>query len=383
MRYTDITCDNDEDNVIAALEHSDRVCELKVLSAMGSQLGKITTVMQEPFPGLRHLEIITQDRNPPVLPAKFLGGSAPRLHYMFLSGIPFPALPTLLLSTHDLTVLILRNIPPTGYISPEAMVVGLAALPRLESLRIEFQLATLRRRPPPVTRTVLPTLISFHFRGASEYLEDLVSRIDAPQLGYITIRYLNQLVDFRVAQLSRFIDRSVGPKLTAFRDAYITFYNGWVSFCMHRHADRRWQPVGTDILCEGIDWQVSHMAQVLSQFSATLSVHHLDLNAFPKGLQLKDTDDVEWQLLLRQFSDARTLCLSQELAGHVALALEDIAGETVAEVLPFLDLIYLEGQPASSVEKFVAARQLSDRPVAVIDTETEFKKGVEFYVREQ
>jgi hypothetical protein len=198
------------------------------------------------------------------------------------------------------------------------------------------------------------------------------------------IGYLNQLVDFQVAQLFKFIGRSVGPKLTAFRHANITFHSGRVSFRMPPHAEGFWRPVWTSISCEGIDWQVSHMAQVLSQFSATLStVHHLELNAYPKGLQLKDTDDVEWQLLLRQFSDAKTLRVSQELAGHVALALEDIAGETVGEVLPSLDLIYLAGQPASSVEKFVAARQLSGRPVAVIDTETEFNKGVEFYVREQ
>jgi hypothetical protein len=48
----------------------------------------------------------------------------------------------------------------------------------------------------------------------------------------------------------------------------------------------------------------------------------------------------------------------------------------VTEVLPSLDLICLDGQPASSIEKFVAAsaRQLSGRPVTTIDTETEFEE---------
>jgi hypothetical protein len=342
-------------------------------------------VMKKPFPLLTDLNIRSND-DAPVLPAEFLGGSAPCLQYMFLSDIPFPALPTLLLSTSDLVNLYLGNIPPTGYISPEAMVTGLAALPRLEIFTIHFRLAIPRPdriHPPPVTRAVIPALTTFEFQGASEYLEDLVSRIDAPQLVDIAIGYLNQLVDFQVAQLSKFVGRSVGPKLTASRHAYITFYSGWVFFCMMRHAEEFWRPVQTFILSEGIDWQVSQMALVLNQLSATLStVHHLEFNV-SKGLQLKDTDDVDWQLLLRQFSDAKTLRVSQDLAGHVALALEDIAGETVGEVLPSLDLIYLAGQPASSVEKFVAARQLSGRPVAVIDTETEFNKGVEFYVREQ
>ena len=98
----------------------------------------------------------------------------------------------LLLSTSNLVFLDLREIPPTGYISPEAMVAGLTALPKLKSFIIEFQLATPRPdriHPPPVTWTVLPALTSFRFKGASEYLEDLVAGIDAPQLDEIYIYY--------------------------------------------------------------------------------------------------------------------------------------------------------------------------------------------------
>jgi len=54
----------------------------------------------------------------------------------------------------------------------------------------------------------------------------------------------------------------------------------------------------------------------------------------------------------------------------------------VAEVLPSIDLIRLVGQPASSIEKFVAGRRLSGRPVTVIDSETEFYERLKFYVSE-
>src|SRR6266702_1574931 len=154
---------SDEDNVIAALEHSDRVCYL-VLNITGSQLGNMVTVMQEPFTVLTHLSIFSGDGNASVLPAGFLGGSAPCLQTIHLRGIPFPTLPTVLLSANDLITLKLHAIPSTGYISPEAMVASLAALPRLETLIIEFQSATPRPdriRPPPVTRTGLTALISF------------------------------------------------------------------------------------------------------------------------------------------------------------------------------------------------------------------------------
>ena len=78
----------------------------------------------------------------------------------------------------------------------------------------------------------------------------------------------------------------------------------------------------------------------------------------------------------------QTLHVSHELAGHVTLALENITQETVTETPPSLDSIYLAGQPASSIEKFIAARQLSGRAVTVVDSEGEFDKRVESYVNE-
>ncbi|KAI9436966.1 hypothetical protein H4582DRAFT_369064 [Lactarius indigo] len=151
---------------------------------------------------------------------------------------------------------------------PKEMVVGLAALPRLEDITVEFQSATSRPdriHPPPITRTVLPALTFFRFVGASEYLEDLVSQIDGPQLDGISIVYLNQLVDFQAAQLSKFIDRSVGPKFTTIiSKVQATFFDSCVTFDVYRpnHPCQDWRGVSTTISCEGVDWQVSHMAQM-------------------------------------------------------------------------------------------------------------------------
>src|SRR6266702_8774613 len=174
---------NDEDNIIAALEDPNRVRCLK-LPVTSLLLGKVATVMQESFPMLTKLLLSLKDKNVSVLPGAFLGGFAPCLQEIHLEGIPFPTLPTLLSSATDLVVLYLHCIPHTGYISPEAMVASLAALTRLGDLSIEFQSSTSRpiqhgnrRRLAPLTRAVLPALTSFEFRGASEYLEDLVAQI--------------------------------------------------------------------------------------------------------------------------------------------------------------------------------------------------------------
>ena len=76
--------------------------------------------------------------------------------------------------------------------------------------------------------------------------------------------------------------------------------------------------------------------------------------------------------LLHKFSALKALYVSRELANSVALALEAITAEMVAEVLPFLDLVYLEDHPPSSVEKFVASRRYTDHPVTVVNSKTEF-----------
>jgi hypothetical protein len=364
---------NDEDDVVAVLDHLDRICDVR-LSVTGSQLEKIAVAMQKPFTVLSRLHIFSRDGDGLVLPAEFLGGSAPHLQDITLSSIPYPSLPALLLSATDLVTLSLRNIPPTGYISPEALAACLAVSPRLKTFHIEFQSAT---RPdsipqPPETRAVLPALTEFEFQGASEYLEDLVARIDGPRLSRIHTVYLNQVIDFHVAQLSDFIDRALGPRLTLFKHAEVTFVRDFVSFDLYPqtyHPSSDWGLVRIAISCKGIDWQVSHMAQVLSQFSAILSnIVLLQLKAeVEKDRELEGTDDVEWLHLLHQFSTVQTLRVSRELARHVSLALEELTADMVTEVLPFLDSIYLAGQPASSIKKFVAARMLSGRPITVFN----------------
>jgi hypothetical protein len=366
---------NDEDNLIAALEHPDRICYLR-LNVTGSQLEKMVTLMQEPFPVLTRLNISSADGNASVLPAEILGVSAPCLQEIRLYGIPFPALPTLLLSASDLVELVLHQIPPTGHISPEAVVASLTALRRLEIFVIQFQFATPRPdriHPPPVTRTVLPALTCFIFWGASEYLEDVVAQIDSPQLERIIIYYFNELVGFQVAQLSKFVDRSIGPKLTPFGHANINFFCDRATLVMEHQAnrpspDRRPAETLVSCSCEAIGWKFSSIAQALSQFSTTLV--HLKLCAkLEEDSDFENMEIDEWLLLLHQLSAVQTLRVCQELAGHVALALEDTTGEMVAGVLPSLELIHLAGQSASSIEKFVAARQLSGRPVTVVDTE--------------
>ena len=85
------------------------------------------------------------------------------------------ALPVFLFSASNLVELSLRNAPPSGYISPEALVTHVVALLRLEILDVEFISYPDLIPSPPITIPILPNLQSLSFTGDSDYLEDFVA----------------------------------------------------------------------------------------------------------------------------------------------------------------------------------------------------------------
>ena len=130
------------DNILAALEHNYRACQIDLRYLTSSQLGHVTNsaAIQESFPELTdlRLRILLDDKSRPILPDSFLGGTAPRLRSLNLYDVPFPGLPKLLLSTTQLVNLDLYCIPHSGYIPPEVMATTLSALTSLDSLRLHF-----------------------------------------------------------------------------------------------------------------------------------------------------------------------------------------------------------------------------------------------------
>jgi len=200
------------DDVIVALEQSNRVYKVDLWDLEDGQLDKVLAAMQVPFPELTELRLTSYSETPPVVPDSFLGGSAPRLRLLKLGGIPFPGLPKLLLSATHLVHLWLEDIPHSGYISPEAMSTLLSVLSSIKSLFLEFQSPQFRpdwvnRRPPPSKCSVIPALTYFRFKGVIEYFEDLVTDIDAPQLNSLFVAFFRP-INLDRPQLAQFINRS-------------------------------------------------------------------------------------------------------------------------------------------------------------------------------
>ena len=361
----------DEDNVVAALENSTRVRYVGVY-VTNSLSRKMARAMQNPFPALTHLFLLSRDEDNPTFPDALFGRSASSLRIAHLEGIQIPSLPKFLSSALGLVELRLVDIPRGSYISPEVMVTSLAALTKLVTLIIGFKSPPplSERRQGPKMRIGFPSLTTFKFHGVKEYLEALLSQIVAPQLGQLSISYFNQL-DFQVPELSEFISRAQNLCISRFTCAQVDFNvdNVSVRFCEPEALPAE-NHFALRISCRGLDWQLGHLAQILGQLNTIHSnVGGLSINtrALPPGGKACGEDTV-WLELLRPFTTVETLHVSGKSAGHVARGL----GGVTEEMLPVLRSLCLEDEPLTSVEHFVEARWLAGRAITVANSPATF-----------
>jgi hypothetical protein len=362
----------------AAIVHRNRVCEID-LGLSRRQLERLAPVMLEQFPALKHLMLRFDDSfiSPvPTLPDGLLGGSAPHLQSLELQSIPFPALPKILLSATHLVRLALWNISDSGYISPEAIVTCLAVSVNLKSLiitfRLEFPPSHLdreSRRPPLPTRTVLPALTQFGFRGFSEDLDDLVARIDAPLLYSLWVDFIREdMCD--VPHLARFMKRTT--RFQALKEAHASI--DYTNVEIKSLPPTPTFDAGLRISCRASAWcTIPRLAQIFTWlFSSIYTVEHLYIyGTVCLSLKLEDErKNMQWLEFFHTFSDLRNLYLAKEFAQSIAAALQELVGESVTDVLPALECIFLEEiQPSGPIQegigKFVAARRFSGYPVTV------------------
>ena len=363
------------ENIIAALEHNDRVSEIVLERVPNWLFKRLAAVIEGPFPLLTSLVLLSDDECGPasVLPESFLGGSAPRL--LWLKNIPTPVLRKLPLTASDLVNLALWGIPDSAYASPKAMVACLARLTALQVLSLRFRSPPNRtsRRPPPLTRVVLPSLISCDFDGASEYWEDFVAQIDAPLLDSVDIIFFNQLL-FHTPQFLQFLSRA--ERLNTINQATVVFLNNMVAIKLSQKTETvDHTALSVVIACTQLDWQLSSLAQICVSSLPRLST--LERLVIHEGRRRPpawqdDMENSQWLELLQPFTAVKDLYLSKQVELRVAPILQEFCWETTPEVLPALQNLFLEeSQAPEPVQEatglFAAKRQLGGHPVAIHD----------------
>jgi len=306
---------------------------------------------------------------------------------IIIDSVPFPTIGKLLLSTHNLVDLSLSAIPPSGYISPEAMVAILSPLTMLKSLHLEFEIPKFRtlgasRRPSALGRVVLPALTCFGYYGKSKYLEDMVSRFDAP-LERISVTFSKPPVVSDVSMLRDFIGRTKIPNAVHRADTSFSDNDATISLFQRKGG------VDVEVVCLEIPGSIYMVTQPSSLARACnsllpplpsleqLGIYRYKPECWPSKWEL-EVEDTHWTKLLRPFITVKDLVLDELVVLSVASALEALVGGPgrVTEILPALQNIFLEGFQSSrpvpkDIAKFIAARKLSGCPVTVHHRETE------------
>jgi hypothetical protein len=194
------------------------------------------------------------------------------------------------------------------------------------------------------TKTLYPPALNkFHFKRATEYLEELVTRIDAPQLNILYITFFNQ-IDFDCPRLTQFIKCT--PTLRALDEARVQFNDSTPSVKSQYLTSQ----FGLDYLeigisCREPDWQLSSVEQVCNS-------------------PLPPFSTVEDLYIERRYSE---LVWKNDA---IAAALQELVAGRITEVLPSLQSIFVQGIEPSGpfqekIGQFVAARRLSGHPIAI------------------
>jgi len=367
------------DNVVAALRLNHRVSGIRLEDTSDSAWETFSPLMKHSFPALTYL-LVQQSYHSTMdeISRSFLGGSAPSLQELYLDRVRFPALPKLILSATNLVHLWYDDISRSGYISPQAMVTGLSALTRLESLSLTFRSPEPLpdreiRIPPPHARTLLPALTYLRFRGVPEYMEHLVAQIHDPLLESMEITFFHQEV-LEISELAKFIRRA--DKLSLVDRGEVIFR----SECISVKLSQNLQGIDPKTLmlnpaCVESDFRLSYLAHFCASCLPTHSPFeclHIYVPLDYMWQDVIDDPDAQWLELLRPFNTVKHLRLSQIVVPRVAQALRRLPSERVTEVLPALEIVSISGlEPLGPVKEaiseFVDARQLSGHPVSIYD----------------
>jgi hypothetical protein len=308
----------DEDNIMAALNQSNRVGSISLV-VTNSLLEKLSAI-NRPFSNLEDLVLLSRDSVPLTLPGAFRWGI--HLSTLHLTRATIPGLPKLLSPCMGLVDLQLHKIPKLGYFPPDAFANALSRMSHLQTLSFHFLSFAVPRGyhglpPQSGNRVVLPALTCFKYQGTSKYLDSFVARIDAPHLGDIDIKFFSE-PRIVALQLARFISRIETRK--SHRRADILSSEHAISISITQpEAPLRLE---LQISCKLLPRQLSYMAQICIGLSSfLLGVEHLWIS-ITRTKSGKNEDYADWLGLIHPFCGTKWLHMTGEHSTDIVLAVQ-------------------------------------------------------------
>ncbi len=377
-QHDDVTAE-DEEGIVYALQHRDRVRRIRLLKPI-PVLERLIITLDGEYPILECLLIEHQLFQRPVtwrnrnlnLPETF---RAPHLRHLVLMNFVIPIGSPLLVTMGNLATLSLNMIPLSAYFHPNALLQRLSLMPQLEIFGITFNShfpsGDIQRqllRAPIMTRAVVPNLRWFAFQGASAYLEALLPWVTFPLLERLQVFFFNQL-SYSIPHLQQLMSATGNLRLNAveleFRDDFLL---------MRTYPDKEARSYTLQMMLGGrhLDWQVACTAQVFHTLRTKFSVvEHLTLEYTRYRISSEwnnEANRTQWREFLGSFGKVKTLRMDGALVRQFSRSLQPSEGESPTELLPELqEMSYSAfGSSLDALSRFVDARQKAGRPVTVI-----------------
>ena len=365
----------DEEGVILALKHHDRIRRVRLYCA-GATSQKLIITMDEEYPILEYLYIACSGKDNDSTILRFPETlQAPHLRNLSLEGFALPVGSPLLMTAIGLITLHLAMVHPSTYFHPNTLIQWILFMPHLETLKIYFKSSIPNRdverqltHAPNISLITLPNLHFIKFRGVSSYLGELVHRITTPRLERLHIEFFNQL-SFSAPHLLQFIDAAENLR---FCEAVLTFSDKTVEARVYPDGETNAYTLWIRIYCYHLDWQASSMAQIfnlLSQIFSTVEylvlLHRVHNESSEEHNEI---DRTEWRKLLRPFSNVKTLRVQKGLFKDLSHCLQLEDGEFPFELLPKLEELRYFGSSdtGDAFTSFIDTRRNAGRPVKLV-----------------
>jgi hypothetical protein len=380
----DITAE-DEEGIILALQHRDRVRRIRLVKPIPI-LQKLISDLDGEFPILEYMLIQHQRFQSPLikhntnlsLPETF---RAPHLCHLMLMNFAIPIGSPLLTNMGNLVTLSLQMIPPSAYFHPDALLQRLSLIPQLETIGVTFgsyyPSGDVKRQllRSPMTRVTHPNLRWLGFRGASAYLEALLPWVTAPLLEKLQLLFFEELT-YSFPHLQQFMSTAENLRLET---ATLSFHEDCLSVVVspHEGTERPSYALGMNFSGRRFDWQLASTARALHTLRPAFStVEHLTL-AYERGSISPEWNDeadrTQWRELLGSFGGVKTLRVGRHyrLIKQLSRALQPGEGESPTELFPELRELDTTsdlgtGTPTHAFTVFIDSRQKAGRPVTMV-----------------
>ena len=312
----DLPAPEDEDNIIAALTHTDRVRSISLM--VTSSVLKRLSAIKRPFLELEDLVLLSRDTVPLILPSAF--GWGPRLRRLHSTRIAFPALLHLLHSSRNIVDLQLHEVLDHWPFSPEELTNALSGMAQLQALSLHFPSVAKHLSPHARSRIVLPALTRFNFRGISQYLEGLVARINAPRLRDIKVTFFNEFI-FELPALKVFVDQIDVHK--SHRRAQIILSERAISLSLTRPGAPtclKFQLFG-----EQLALQLPFISQICICYSAFLfNVEDLHIDATTSSKWEDPFETKNWLEIINSFPGVKWFHVSGNISTNIVRSLDQV-----------------------------------------------------------